>query len=336
MTGRRLPRPRRATMPVAASAAILAVWGVVAHDSGAGWVQAIGALVAGALVVGMLAPAVAVWRASCQVVASALDATAGAATGLEIRSSAPVELTPVDPPGPVVLTGRTRRGPSGPTRLSASGGHLTRHDRLDARRRAGTVGRRADHLDTTVLEIRPAHRGVLERCTVTVASAAPFGILWWTRTVTLTLPRPLAVAPKVGDEEIRSRVVRGATETHRPLPGRGAEPRGLRPYEVGDRRALVHWRATAHTGSLMVRETERPAPDAAVVDGRLPPDPDEAERQAERVMSTVRALLLAGARVDLETAEPEGEVLAPVASLLDAGRRLARSLPRVASTSGAP
>ncbi len=279
-------------MPVAASAAILAVWGVIAHDSGAGWVQAVGALVAGALIVGMLTPALAVSRARCRVVASPLDASAGASVGIQVSSSAPVELTPLDPPGPAVVTGR--------------------------------VGR-------ALLEIRPAHRGVLQHVTVTVASAAPFGILWWTRSVTLALPRPLAVAPRVGSEESSSRAARGPAEASLPAPGRGAEPRGVRPYEQGDRRTLVHWRATAHTGSLMVRETERPSPDAAVVDGRLPDDPDEAERQAERVMATVRALLLSGARVELETLEPDGEVVAPVVSLLAAGRRLALSLPLATS-----
>lgn len=276
-------------MPVAASAAVLGVWGVVAHDSGAGWVQALGALVAGALVVGMLGPGVAVARARCRVVASPRDASAGAAVTLEISTTVPLELQPTDPPGPVVMT------------------------------RGGRA----------VLEVRPGHRGVLEGCRVTVASAAPFGILWWTRTVTLDLPRPLAVAPRVGRPQAGTRLVHGHDETPLAGPGRGADPRGVRPYMPGDRRTLVHWPATAHTGSLMVRETERPRQHVAVVDGRLPLDPVEAERQAERVLAVVHALLFAGAHVELETAEPEGEVVAPVTTLESAGRRLALASPRV-------
>jgi uncharacterized protein (DUF58 family) len=277
-------------MPVATIATVIAVWGLIAHDSGAGWVQAIGALVGGALVVGMLGPAVALSRVRCRIVTSPPDASAGARVGLEVSSSSPVEVTPLDPPGPAVVTGRRGR---------------------------------------VTLEIRPSRRGVLHHCTVALASAAPFGILWWTRTVTLTLPRPLAVAPRIGREEDPHRLARGVAVQPRAAPGRGAEPRGLRPYERGDRPALVHWRATAHTGSLMVRETERHASDGAVVDGRLPSDPGEAERQGELVMATVHALLLAGTRVELVTVEPGGEVVAPVASLLDAGRRLASSLPHV-------
>lgn len=286
-------------MPVAASAAVLAVWGAVAHDIGSGWAQTIGALVAGALVVGMLAPAVAVSRAKCRIDASPRDASSGDPVVLEVSSSAPVELQPVDPPGAAVM-------------VPASAG------------RGGGAGRVAG---SVAIEIRPPHRGILDRCTVVVASAAPFGILWWTRTVTLPLPHPLAVAPRVSPMAGDAHAARTQAEARRGAPGRGTEPRGVRPYEVGDRPTLVHWPATAHTGSLMVREAERPGARSAFVDGRLPPEPDAADRRAERVMATVRALLLSGALVELGTIEREGEVVAPVTTLHEAGRRLALALP---------
>lgn len=280
-------------MPVVASAAALAIWGIVAHDAGAGWVQAVGALVAGALVVGMLAPALYVARARCRVVAAPYDASAGFPVTLVVWTSAPVELLPVDPPGPAATTGRRGSG---------------------------------------ALDVRPEHRGVVDRCTLTIASAAPFGMLWWTRTVVLPLPHPLAVAPRVGVQGRRSRVGHGPAHTALAGPGQSGDPRGVRPYERGDRRTLVHWPATAHTGSLMVRESERPGRRTAVVDGRLPSDPARAERRAERVMADVHALLRSGADVVLETVEPEGDVVAAVSSLHAAGRRLALALPRV----GAP
>ena len=280
-------------MPVIASAAALGIWGIVAHDAGAGWVQSIGALVAGALVVGALAPAAVVARVRCRCVAAPYDASAGIPVTLEIWTSAPVELHPIDPPGPATTT--RRRGSS-------------------------------------TLDVRPEHRGVVDRCTLTLASAAPFGILWWTRTVVLTLPHPLAVAPRVGVSELRPRDGRSPADTPLGAPGRGDDPRGIRPYERGDRRTLVHWPATAHTGSLMVRESERPGPLTAVVDGRLPTDPSEAEHQAEHVMAEVHALLRSGARVELETTEPEGHVVAPVTTLHAAGRRLALALPRVGAS----
>jgi uncharacterized protein (DUF58 family) len=277
-------------MPVVASAAALGIWLIIAHDAGAGWVQAVGALVAGALVVGMLAPGAFVARARCRVVAAPYDASAGLPVTLEVWTSAPVELQPVDPPGPAVTTGR--RGSS-------------------------------------TLDVRSEHRGVIDRCTLTIASAAPFGMLWWTRTVVVPLPHPLAVAPRVGVQVRRPRAEDRFAHTAIAGPGDSGDPRGVRPYEHGDRRTLVHWPATAHTGSLMVRESERPGRRSAVVDGRLPADLLQAERQAERVMADVDALLRSGVHVVLETAEPEGDVVAAVTSLHAAGRRLALALPQV-------
>ena len=280
-------------MPFIASAAALSVWGFVAHEAGAGWLQAVGALVAGALVVGMLAPAVFVARARCRVVAAPHDASAGFPVALEIRTDAPVLLQPVDPPGPSTTAG---------------------------------------HRGTVLLEVRPEHRGVVERCTVTIASAAPFGIVWWARTAVVTLPHPLAVAPRVGVQGRESRQGRDPADSALEAPGHGGDPRGVRPYERGDRRSLVHWPATAHAGTIMVRESEQPGQRASIVDGRLPADPSRAERHAERVMAEVHALLRAGVHVELETEEPGGDVVAPVTSLRAAGRRLALALPRARAT----
>ena len=42
--------------------------------------------------------------------------------------------------------------------------------------------------------VDPEVLGVLTSCTVEVASAAPFGLLWWSKRMTLRLPRPVLVA----------------------------------------------------------------------------------------------------------------------------------------------
>lgn len=293
-----LARPRRATLPLVAGSALLLLWELVAHESGVGWVQAVGALVAGALVVGFLAPALAVARLRCRVVACPADATAGTALTVHVEVSAPCELHPVDPSGPASVSGRARR---------------------------------------VRVEIAPPHRGIVDRMKVTVASAAPFGMLWWTRTVELALPHPLAVAPRTGRPDPAACVEAGVHDASAASPGRGTEPRGVRAYERGDRRHLVHWPATAHIGALMVRETERPARRSVIVRGILPDDPRAAEAHAARVMGTVAELLATGADVELVTREADGEVTASVATLAAAGRRLAYALPRGdAAHHGAP
>lgn len=288
MSGRRrgsLPRPRRALGPVVGSVVITAAWVAIAHNSGSGWVQALGALLAAFLLVGLLSPAVAVRRARATVVGAPGDARAGQPLALAVELSAPVEVMSVDPPGDAVV-----RGPR-------------------------TV--------CDVLAV-PAHRGELRQVRLQLASAAPFGLLWWTRQVTLPLPRPVLVAPRLGPRAAALAVSGlGGGEDRRRVPARVGEPRGVRPYQPGDLRHWVHWPATAHTGGLMVREMEEPAAQPVVVRVTLPADPAVAERLAERALGTVVWLLGEGRTVVLETTEAGGPHRAEVPDAASAGRRLA-------------
>ncbi|MGH9091885.1 MAG: DUF58 domain-containing protein, partial [Acidimicrobiales bacterium] len=289
MIARTAPRPRRALGPVAGTVVAVVAWLAVAHSSGAGWVQALGALLTGILVVGLVGPALAVRRARCAVVAAPADAVAGQPVELTVAASSAMVVRPLDPPGRDVPTG----GP-GEVRMT----------------------------------VVPRHRGVLDRCEVRLASAAPFGLLWWTVRATVSLPRPLHVAPPVADTAASRRSgpeARGYGE--RPVPARVGEPRGARPYRPGDLRSWVHWPATAHTGDLMVREMEQPAAPPVTVHGILPDDPEAADAEASQVLGAVARNLAGGRRVVLVTAEPSGTVAEPVASVVDAGRRMARALP---------
>ena len=54
---RSLALPERAFGPVAGTILLLFVWTGVAHASGSGWVQAVGSVVAGLLLLGLVAPA---------------------------------------------------------------------------------------------------------------------------------------------------------------------------------------------------------------------------------------------------------------------------------------
>jgi len=289
--GETLPRPQRALGPVAGTVLAIGAWAAVAHNSGAGWVQALGALLAAFLFVGLAAPALAVRRIRCAATAGPVDATAGSPAVIEVRVSAPARLRPLDPTGPERVTGR-------------------RHS-----------------VEVTVV---PDGRGVRRRCTVEVASAAPFGLLWWTKRVVVVLPRALHIAPRIGSPDPTGLVDdNSAGEDARRVDARVGEPRGIRQYQPGDLRHAVHWPATAHTGSLMVREMETPASRPVRVLGILPDDQALAEVAAERVLGTVQGLVNTGRAVVLVTAEPGGTVEEPVNGVLDAGRRLARALPRV-------
>jgi hypothetical protein len=63
-----------------------------------------------------------------------------------------------------------------------------------------------------------------------------------------------------------------------------------------------------------------------VVDVTLPPDPEAAEREAERVMSVVAGYLTRGVPVMMSTLEPGGRTVRHVLDRIELGRRLARAI----------
>ncbi len=127
----------------------------------------------------------------------------------------------------------------------------------------------------------PAHRGVHGTVALEIASAAPFGLLWWRRTVTVALPRRLHVRPRLGGPGPfpPDGTTPGGTAPN--APRAGGRTRGVRPYRPGDQRRWVHWPATAHAGELMVRDMEGPTTGPVSVEVRLPADPEAAERAAD-------------------------------------------------------
>ncbi len=268
------------------------LWLGVARSSGSGWVQALGALLAAVLLVGLVAPAFVAARLQVHVAANPSDTVAGAATPVELSCSGPARIRPLRP------SGAETRAP-GPPR--------------------GTR--------PAVLEVvSPAPRASLDAVEVEVASSLPFGIVWWARERRVALVRPLHVAPRTGRPE-RSALADDDTTGSgtRRVPASLGEPRGVREYRSGDLRRAVHWPATAHSGALMVRETEGPATDPVVLRLDLPDDPAAAEQAAEAMMATASEYLAAGVPTVLVTLEASGPCRSQVRDRIDLGRRLARA-----------
>ncbi len=279
--------------PVFGSAFTLVAWSGVAHSSGSGWVQAVGALLAAVLVTGLVAPVFPAVRARAVCTASPSDGVAGQPAAITLTASGPLRIRPLVPAGPTRPAGGRSRGP-----------------------RQVTV------------EVVPGQRGVVESVALELASSAPFGLLWWSREVIVPLARPLHVAPRVGPPEpVRTGTGDHTDDAVRQLPAATGEIRGVRPYRVGDLRRSIHWPATAHAGVLTVTEAERRIDEPVVVDVALPPDPEEAERAAERAMATVSAHLARGVPVLLVTLEAGGRTVRPVLDRVELGRRLARAVP---------
>jgi uncharacterized protein (DUF58 family) len=277
----------------------MAAWAGVAHSSGSGWVQAVGALLAAVLLTGLILPAVPARRATVTCMASPSDTEVGCPAVLTMVTNRPLRVRPRLPVGPVTKAGGAVRG-----------------------------ARRVE------VPVTPDRRGVLDHIVVEIASCAPFGILWWAKEVVVGLPRPLHVAPRSGaepdppgrspDDLVGGTPIRTVSTS--------GELRGVRPYQPGDSRRSVHWPATSHTGTLMVRETEQQIDDPLVVEVVLPPDPVQAERASERALATIARELSAGRTVLLITTERDGRVVRPIRDRIDLGRRLARAVSVPAAT----
>jgi uncharacterized protein (DUF58 family) len=289
----RLARPSRNAAPVVVAIAVLGIWWLVAHNGGSGWVQALGDVVFGTLFIGIFGPGVVLTCARVRIAGAPVDCIAGTPIDLRVEASTRVKVC-----GRAPFEGEAFVGP---------------------------VGRRRTP-DTTV-RLRPDRRGVHDSLALDITTAAPFALQWWTRPVVLRLPSTLHVAPRTGRPEsfpLRAHDDSGATVDW--VQTDAGQPRGARPYQPGDSRRRVHWRATAHSGELMVREMERPSAEPVTLKVLLPPDPQEADRVAERALGTITRLLERGAVVLLATVETSGPVTASVADRRAAGRRLARAV----------
>jgi uncharacterized protein (DUF58 family) len=279
--------------PVSGSIITMAAWAGVAHSSGSGWVQAVGAVLGAFLLVGLIAPVWPAERVRVRCTAAPFDGRAGQPVQVTVEADRPVRIRPVFPTG-----GDSQAG-------------------------GGQRGSRA-----VVVEMTPGRRGVLDTVVVEVGSSAPFGLLWWAREVELPLPHLLHVAPRVGEMAGSLATADHSLGEATPrVPTGIGEPRGIRPYAPGDPRRAVHWPATSHAGMLMVRESERPTDDPVYVELDLPREPARAEAEAERVMAGVSDCLARHQAVVLATHEATGRIVRPVADTLDLGRRLARAVP---------
>jgi uncharacterized protein (DUF58 family) len=299
----RLARPSRNAAPVVVAIAILGIWWLVAHNGGSGWVQAMGDIVFGTLFIGIFGPAVVLTCAKIRIVSAPVDGIAGTPADIRLAAS---------------------------TRLRVCG-----RAPFEGEAFVGPIGRR--HAPEPGVPLVPERRGVHDYVTLDIATAAPFALQWWTRRVALPLPSTLYVAPRTGRPEsfpLRAHDDTGASIDW--VQTDAGQPRGARPYQPGDSRRRVHWSATAHAGELMVRELERPSAEPVTLTVVLPPDPQEADRVAERALGTIMRYLERGSTVLLATLEASGPVTASVADRRGAGRRLARAVAHAGAAPGYP
>ena len=278
-------------------------WAGVAHSSGSGWVQAVGALLAAVLVIGLVAPIVPARRAprvTCTRLPS--DGQAGRTVAVTMEASGPIRIRPRQPVGPVARADGT--GPRG------------RDGRGDTRPRPARGPRRGGRGGGLLRALRAVVVGPRDLGAAPPAAArGPEA----RRTGSPAVPRPES---SIGDAPLR-------------IPSGAGEPRGVRPYRPGDTRRSVHWPATSHVGSLMVRENERQTDDPVVVELVLPADPVGRRGRigaghGRRSPTTWPA----AGRWCSAPLEADGHVIRVVRDRIDLGRRLARAVGSPAGAAG--
>lgn len=110
--------------------------------------------------------------------------------------------------------------------------------------------------------ITPIHRGVASLDRFTLSTTFPLGltkksVTFGLPTTVIVRPRQLSVRPGLLDH-LDGGVSR--LSSARNVAGHGDEMYGLRDYTPGDSLRSIAWRASARSGSLVVRQTSQPAP----------------------------------------------------------------------------
>ena len=152
-------------------------------------------------------------------------------------------------------------------------------------------------------------RGVVPFALVDARANGPLGLATAGRRHRVDLPGPMHVTPHPVETDVRwprARAVGFGMTEGSPI---GDDLfRSVRPYQLGDEQRRVHWKATAHHGELMVRESDG----LGVVVVRLVvdlgmPGPG-AELAAGRAVWVATAALERGWAVELTTLDASGEI----------------------------
>ncbi|HEU5151706.1 MAG TPA: DUF58 domain-containing protein [Iamia sp.] len=160
-------------------------------------------------------------------------------------------------------------------------------------------------------------RGVVTHMVFDLVAPGPLGLTEAARRIRVWLPAPWHVGPAGRAHDPGWPRLRTIPPGESSTVTQGDDLfRGVRPYTRGDPRRSVHWPATAHRGTLMVKERDGIEQVALRVVLELDDGGPDAEAAVERAAWLVEHGLSRGWRVHLVTAEAPP---APAAPLLRPG-----------------
>jgi len=143
------------------------------------------------------------------------------------------------------------------------------------------------------LPITPSHRGILRLESLHLSTTFPFGFL--RRNILLPAPHEITVYPRIGLLARRLALpyrqnIESGTLLSRNRGG-NEEFFGIREYRPGDNIRAIHWRSTARTGDIMIRETASTAPPQILVVLNLRSWPTTGRPAAERAIELAASVL---------------------------------------------
>jgi uncharacterized protein (DUF58 family) len=162
-----------------------------------------------------------------------------------------------------------------------------------------------DAPEAGAMELSAPGRSVVTHLVFDIVATGPLGLWDATCRARVWFPVPLAVGPAALAHDPDWPALRtlplGETES----VARGDDLfRGVRPYVRGDARRSVHWPATAHHGTLMVKERDGLEQVAIRIVLHLPMGGVASEYAAARAMWLVEQSMARGWLVHLLTVEP--------------------------------
>ncbi|MCL2646381.1 MAG: DUF58 domain-containing protein [Phycisphaerales bacterium] len=192
---------------------------------------------------------------------------------------------------------------------------------------------------TVTSRLLASNRGIIRLDSIRVTCSFPFGFL--NRAIHLHVPEQLVVYPRIGILDRRlSLHYRQATESGTMtanVRGGNDEFYGLREYRAGDNIHSIHWRSSARTQQLMIREMAANAPPQAIIvlnlrNARDIVNPDERADAVERAIELAASLICRGllenfaVALVIAGAEPPNDLPPPLRPQM--GREIRASLLR--------
>ena len=174
------------------------------------------------------------------------------------------------------------------------------------------------------LPFKPAHVGRIDEIKIELSSAAPFGILWWHRNLTLKLKVPFFVLPRPLSPTSEVIPIKSETGNFLVASTRGSI-KGTVEFSNYHTFRDVHWPVTAHAGKLMAKDYEvEKSTSYEVVANLQNTGLAFIDDMAESAAGTVQQLLNHGHDVMLTAKTLKGYFYHECASLKDAQRFLAK------------